>query len=234
MLKISPIWCIHALSSQKNWQVKPYFISFSSPATMDDLLFHCLSPMELHRYSQTSKTAYQAVIYNWCAFKLEYILGAYFTSAQTLEFHRLQCETGMFISGSAALQFFDHTVYPGSNLDLYVKMWFHVPIAHWLEKIGYDYVPPAGLTAPSRVSTLAQALTVNAPSDEHFLNIAFIRARSRNILGHLSFIISKNLNQATGFSWWSQTCPQWRWSWTSIPVSLLASIHWKKSDFSCV
>ena len=35
---------------------------FFSPATTDDLLFRCLSPVELYRYAQTSKAAYLAVM----------------------------------------------------------------------------------------------------------------------------------------------------------------------------
>jgi hypothetical protein len=130
--------------------------------------------MELHRYSQTSKMAHQAVIsYNRRAFQPDHILGVYFTSAQIFEFRCLQFETGMFISGSAALQFFDRTVYPESDLDLYVEKRYHASIACWLEKIGYAYVPPAGSTAQSRVSTLAQALNINGSSDQH-LNLSHI------------------------------------------------------------
>jgi hypothetical protein len=136
---------------------------FFSPATTDDLLFRCLSPVELYRYAQTSKAAYLAVMsYVRRAFQLEHVLGPYFTSPQILEFRRLQFETGMFISGSTALQFFDRTAYPDSDLDLYVDRKFHAPIALWLERIGYAYSPPEGSTPQSNVFTLAQAIGVNA------------------------------------------------------------------------
>ena len=140
-----------------------------SPETTDDFLFRCLSPTELYRYSQTSKAAHHAVeSYIRRAFQLEHVLGPYFTSPQILEFRRLQFKTGMFISGSTALQFFDRTVYPESDLDLYVERRFHVPVALWLESIGYDYSPPEGSTPQSNTFTLAQALRVNAPVDVHF------------------------------------------------------------------
>ena len=47
----------------------------------------------------------------------------------------------MFISGSTALQFFDRTVYPDSDLDLYVEHKFRDGIAIWLEGIGYNFTP---------------------------------------------------------------------------------------------
>ena len=141
----------------------PYLIVFFSPATTDDFLFRCLSAAELYRYSQTSKAAHRSVTsYVRRAFQLEHVLGSYFTSPQILEFRRLQFETGMFISGSTALQFFDRTVYPDSDLDLYVERRYHVPIALWLESIGYIYSPPEGSTPQSNTFTLAQALRVNA------------------------------------------------------------------------
>jgi len=131
-----------------------------SPATTDDLLFRCLSPVELYHYAQTSKAAYLAVMaYVRRAFQLEHVLGPYFTSPQILEFRRLQFETGMFVSGSTALQFFDRT---DSDLDLYVDRRFHAPVALWLERIGYVYSPPEGSTPQSNVFTLAQAIQVNA------------------------------------------------------------------------
>ncbi|KIM38281.1 hypothetical protein M413DRAFT_448016 [Hebeloma cylindrosporum] len=133
------------------------------PATTDDFFFRCLSPVELHRYSQTSKAAHNTVkSYLQRAFQLEHVLGPYFTSPQILEFRRLQFETGTFISGSTALQFFDRTVYPESDLDLYVERRYHAPIALWLESIGYIYCPPEDSTPQSDTFTLAQALSANA------------------------------------------------------------------------
>ena len=152
---------------------------FFSPATTDDLLFSCLSPVELYRYAQTSKAAYLAMMsYVRRAFHLEHVLGPYFTPPQILEFRRLQFETGMFISGSTALQFFDRTVYPDSDLDLYVDRRFHAPIALWLKRIGYAYSPPEGSTPQSNVFTLAQAIQANAhasqPTTSEYAGASFI------------------------------------------------------------
>ena len=46
----------------------------------------------------------------------------------------------MLISGSTALQFFDRTHYPDSDLDIYVEHGHVNCIAQWLESIGYAFV----------------------------------------------------------------------------------------------
>jgi len=73
--------------------------------------------------------------------KLENVLGKYFTTDQILRFRHLQATTGMIISGSTALQFFERVVYPESDLDLYVEHRYMRPIALWLASIGYIYTP---------------------------------------------------------------------------------------------
>ena len=47
----------------------------------------------------------------------------------------------MIISGSTAVQFFDHDVYENSNLDLYVQHQTARPIALWPQSIGYLFIP---------------------------------------------------------------------------------------------
>ena len=69
------------------------------------------------------------------------MLGKYFTDDQILRFRHLQATTGVIISGSTALQFFERILYPESDLDLYVEHRYRRPIALWLASIGYHYVP---------------------------------------------------------------------------------------------
>lgn len=45
----------------------------------------------------------------------------------------------MLISGSTALQFFDRSHYPGSDLDVYVEHRYAGVIAHWFQSIGYTF-----------------------------------------------------------------------------------------------
>lgn len=47
----------------------------------------------------------------------------------------------MLISGSTALQFFDRSEYPGSDLDLYVEHRYAGVIGEWLQRLGYSFVP---------------------------------------------------------------------------------------------
>ncbi|KAH9899412.1 hypothetical protein C8Q73DRAFT_320240 [Cubamyces lactineus] len=56
-------------------------------------------------------------------------------------FRSLQARTGTLISGSCALQFFDRTVYPASDLDLYVHLCHRREVGRWLVQEGYTYEP---------------------------------------------------------------------------------------------
>lgn len=103
--------------------------------------------------------------------KLETVLGKYFTDDQILHFRRLQATTGMIISGSTALQFFERVLYPESDLDLYVEHRYRRPITLWLASIGYRYVParkgvdsdPNGVDFASATQpTLEETLAANA------------------------------------------------------------------------
>jgi hypothetical protein len=98
------------------------------------------------------------------SFQLHRLLERYFTPSQILRFRELQCATGMFISGSSALQFFDRTVYPESDLDLYLEHRFSHAVAYWLLEIGYKYAP---LPESSNAASLEQAFKSNPPTREH-------------------------------------------------------------------
>ena len=88
-------------------------------------------------------------------FQLHSILERYFSADQVLEFRRLQFNTGMLISGSTALQFFDRTVYSEGDLDLYVEHRLRKSIAIWILHVGYTYVPHEDSEFP----TLDEALS---------------------------------------------------------------------------
>lgn len=114
-------------------------------AWCEQLSFDSLSPPDLFRYSRTSKTANQVVSsYIKRAFNVENVLGRFFTDPQISHFRSLQSQTGMLISGSTALQFFERTFYPESDLDLYVEHRYCRVIALWLVAIGYSYEARAG------------------------------------------------------------------------------------------
>ena len=72
------------------------------------MIFSCLSPRNLVKFSLTCWKAYDAVLaYNRIAYNINKLLLRYFTDDQIEPFRLLQDKTGTLISGSAALQFFD-------------------------------------------------------------------------------------------------------------------------------
>jgi hypothetical protein len=56
-------------------------------------------------------------------------------------FRRVQRRTSTLISGSNALQFFDRSLYPEADLDLYVHRGRETELATFLLKEGYEYRP---------------------------------------------------------------------------------------------
>ncbi|KAF9476517.1 hypothetical protein BDN70DRAFT_897280 [Pholiota conissans] len=135
------------------------------PTTTDDYLLDGLTPGELSKYSRTCKAAYSTVkSYMKRKFQLHNLLERFLTPSEIIHFRKLQCHTGMFISGSTAVQFFDRTVYPDSDLDCYLEHRFCREVAYWLIKIGYKYAP---LPESSNVASLEQAFRSNPPTREH-------------------------------------------------------------------
>ncbi|KDR77818.1 hypothetical protein GALMADRAFT_65576 [Galerina marginata CBS 339.88] len=115
------------------------------PSTTDDSIFDGLSAGDLYRYSWTCRDAHDAVSSYFRRnknFDLHKVLERYFSLEDVfIAFRELQAATGMFISGSTALQFLDRTEYPESDLDLYVQHRYRRPIAWWLKEIGYNVIP---------------------------------------------------------------------------------------------
>ncbi|PPQ80116.1 hypothetical protein CVT26_012167 [Gymnopilus dilepis] len=115
---------------------------FELPATTDNFFFSLLSPADLLRYSRISRSAYKAVSsYIRRTFTIEHVLSRFFDPLEIKMFRQHQSRTGMFISGSTALQFFNRETYADSDLDLYVEHRYSEMIALWLLSIGYTFVP---------------------------------------------------------------------------------------------
>ncbi|TFK63310.1 hypothetical protein BDN72DRAFT_964018 [Pluteus cervinus] len=112
-------------------------------------VFPRLSARQLVRFSQTDKFNYASVSdYSTYAFSITKTLGHYFTPDQITAFRILQAQTGAIISGSTALQFFDRTYYPESDLDLYVTDEDAEPLIDWIMGIGYN--PQAPINRPGK------------------------------------------------------------------------------------
>ncbi|CAA7266123.1 unnamed protein product [Cyclocybe aegerita] len=140
------------------------------PATTDDSLLDNLPAADLLRYSRTCRDTYAAVSsYIRRTFRIECVLGRYFSPEEILHFRHLQAATGMIISGSTALQFFDRSFYPDSDLDIYVDHPKRKTIALWLAGIGYEYDPKQGLDTLDAALNHQPWWDEEKFSDSHFL-----------------------------------------------------------------
>ena len=89
------------------------------------------------------------------AFTVDRIISRYFEDPSS--FRSMQAHTATIISGSAALQFFDRSSYPGSDLDLYVPILGAEKLTCFIIENGYTFVPHFG-----QKSTLKDALEESA------------------------------------------------------------------------
>lgn len=69
------------------------------------------------------------------------ILERFFSVEEYLEMRELQKTYGLIISGSAALQLFEHKAFMDSDLDLYTSCSSGPNVIDWLEEIGYMFMP---------------------------------------------------------------------------------------------
>ncbi|KAH9948728.1 hypothetical protein B0H21DRAFT_210856 [Amylocystis lapponica] len=104
-----------------------------------DIIFSCSSPAALVRFSRTCRTALAAVkAYVVHAFSINRHLSRFFDDVPA--FRTLQARTSTLISGSSAVQFFDRSYYPESDLDLYVHMRWRRELGEWFIEHGYRFV----------------------------------------------------------------------------------------------
>jgi hypothetical protein len=71
------------------------------------------------------------------AFTLEKILDKYFQHHEIQQFQTMQERTGTVISGSSAVQFFHRSIWPESDLDLYVEEPFAAECGRFVIECGY-------------------------------------------------------------------------------------------------
>lgn len=93
-------------------------------------------------FGQINKAARTAVAnYSQLNFDIKRVLSPYFSEEDIKSFRQLQLTTGTVISGSTAVQFFDRTTYPESDLDVYVEHQYCRDVAWWLMSRGYEFKP---------------------------------------------------------------------------------------------
>lgn len=110
-----------------------------------DPIFSFSSPKDIIQLSKTCRLARTAIAdYIRRAFNINKHLSRYFDNP--VDFRSLQARTGTLISGSNALQFFDRSFYPDSDLDLYVPNMWAEEVGIWMSQHGYVFKPlPAQL-----------------------------------------------------------------------------------------
>lgn len=105
-----------------------------------DNIFSFANLASMIRFSMACRTTRAAVqSYMIRAFSINHFLSRYFSDP--VAFRSLQARTSTLISGSSALQFFDRSYYPGSDLDIYVHMNWRRVVGRWLLCEGYTFVP---------------------------------------------------------------------------------------------
>ncbi|KZV80355.1 hypothetical protein EXIGLDRAFT_781092 [Exidia glandulosa HHB12029] len=116
----------------------------TSPPVFDSLYAFC-SPGDLCRVAKTCNGASQAVtnyVTHRFTIDLSRLLLRFLASQDdVLEFRRLQAKHQFLISGSAALQLLDRTIYPDSDLDLYLFPNDAEAVGRWLIGRGYEFSP---------------------------------------------------------------------------------------------
>lgn len=130
--------------SQKMLSTERYLSFIMDTPHISDIIFSALSPHSIIQCSWTSPLMLEATNnYKKRAYNIDTHLTQFF--ADPTAFRSLQRQTGTLISGSNALQFFDRTSYPGSDLDLYVVQGHAAEVGHWLmEAEAYEYTPHMG------------------------------------------------------------------------------------------
>lgn len=106
-----------------------------------DGIFSRISPATCIRFGRTCRLARDAVD-DFCsrAFSINRHLLRFFSDP--IGFRSLQARTGTLISASNALQFFDRTFYPESDLDIYTHPGHTREAGLWLmHREGYHFVP---------------------------------------------------------------------------------------------
>ncbi|KAI0349679.1 hypothetical protein OH77DRAFT_1490395 [Trametes cingulata] len=116
-------------------------------------LFSHVSARTLLRLDRLCRLAHSAVgTYMKAAFDVNTLLARFFSDP--LGFRVLQAHTGTLVSGSSALQFFDRTFYPASDLDLYVYPRHRREVGRWILDAGYAFSPGRGQDADFEIAVM--------------------------------------------------------------------------------
>jgi hypothetical protein len=111
---------VHAFAQLRVKGQLTLFLNIFSRHTIYDAVFSQSDILSIVRFQRICRQAQSAVKdYLARAFNIDRHLSRFFDNPKA--FRKLQAETATAISGSSALQFFQRTFYPESDLDLYVR-----------------------------------------------------------------------------------------------------------------
>ncbi|KAI0076955.1 hypothetical protein K474DRAFT_1179966 [Panus rudis PR-1116 ss-1] len=120
-----------------------------------DIIFDYCTPATLIRFSRSSRDAHAAVKdYMARRFNINKLLMRWFDDP--LAFRCMQAETETLISGSTALQFFDRSHYPESDLNLFVGIKHCLQVGQWLLRAQYTF-QPTGAQSPEYAAAASPA-----------------------------------------------------------------------------
>jgi hypothetical protein len=111
-----------------------------SNSDLTDRVFSLSNPAAIFLFGRTSRTARALVkSYMQRAWNVDRHLSRFFSNPRA--FRTLQARTGTLVSGSNALQFFDRSYYPESDLNLYIHCGRERDVGSFLLADGYQFQP---------------------------------------------------------------------------------------------
>lgn len=129
-----------------------------------------MGPDDICRFSTVNREAHRiATDYITHRFSFLRILLRFFNTEEALHFWRLMATSGMLISGSSALQFFDRTFYPDSDLDVYLVNAYVPLVSGWLLSVGYSFRPSKEVTVTAANGIVLTTNTYERPPHNSFL-----------------------------------------------------------------
>jgi len=130
------LWVTSPNISVTPFQLTGSYSCSNSDSSMLDMVFSRLSPCNLVLLLRVNRQIWREVTgYMRRTYSVERILKPFFSSPEA--FRELQARTGTLVSGSSAVQFFDRSFYPDSDLDLYVDLRYLDATVAFLEEEGY-------------------------------------------------------------------------------------------------
>ncbi|KAJ3831019.1 hypothetical protein F5878DRAFT_123942, partial [Lentinula raphanica] len=140
--------------------------------------------IELQHLRRTCHTANIYVAdFHRRAYNISHILLPYLNDVEIKEFRGIQASTGMVISGSSALQFFNRETYDTEHhhpdLDTYCLLGKCDVVGRWLLSTGYEYHPRRNQLQSFQDDFDKKQSTSNTPADtdlvsEHYPSRTFI------------------------------------------------------------